>query len=470
MSLRSNSPFNSNRFYQNDDITSGTKELDANTVADIFNTEDDDVNEDDEIDLNRKPKKQDENKDIKDEDDKDDEKKDKKSDENKNENKDDSENEDENEQEDELSELEDELEDDIDVDEDDDDIDIGSRPSRKTILAKYPNFFKEFPGVEKAYFREQKFSEIYPSIKDAQVASEKAKTLDNFEQELLKGNTTNVLDAVKKEDQNAFNRLVDNYLPSLRQIDEKAYFHVTGTIVKGIIYNMVKNGREENNEELQEAARVLNQFVFNSTKYVPPTKLAKDDDNKSNPEAEKLAKERQEFEQQRFQTAHQSISNRVNTLFTKVIEKSIDPKSTMTPYIKNNAMRDAHESLDKLLDKDARFKAVLTKAWEKARESNYNEESMDRLMKVIKNRAGALLPQVIKKARIEALKGMGKRVRETVDDNDTDNNTESGDTTSSQNRGPLKKKENNNTRQSNSKNDKDGPKKGQSLRDYMMAD
>ena len=54
------------------------------------------------------------------------------------------------------------------------DLELTDSSSRKEILAKYPKLFKDFPYLEKAYYREQQFTEVFPTIQDARVQCEKA--------------------------------------------------------------------------------------------------------------------------------------------------------------------------------------------------------------------------------------------------------------------------------------------------------
>lgn len=427
------------------------KELNTSTaILDILNESDDTTDEGDEIDLTERKTKE-PKKDVTEEDDSkektDDETTDDKSEEDES---------------DELTEIEDELDED-NLDEDDE-LELVNMPRRAEILKKYPDVFKDFPGLEKAFYRDRKFTELFVTPKDAESAVEKSKILDGFEAKLLNGDTIDIIKAVKAENENSFNQLVDNYLPTLKQVDEKAYFHVCGTIVKGIIYNMVKEGRDNEDEDIQKAADVLNQFVFNTRKYTPPTKLAKSDNsNTENPEAAKLAKEREEFTQQKFESARDTLDTRVHNTLTKAIEKYIDPKESMTPYVRKNASREAHEELSKLMGKDVRLKTILDKAWKAAYEAGFNDESMGRIKKVIINRAQSLLPSVIKKARNEALRGMGKRIRND-DTDETETDTTQGKSTSSSNRGPLKEKSRSNEKSKNS------VPQGISSRDFLMSD
>ena len=83
---------------------------------------------------------------------------------------------------DELKEMEEELE-----GPSEEDMELMTPVRRKEILAKYPQLFKDFPYLEKAYYRDQQFTEVFPTIQDAKIAVEKATILDRFEQQVVNG-------------------------------------------------------------------------------------------------------------------------------------------------------------------------------------------------------------------------------------------------------------------------------------------
>src|SRR5258706_3522562 len=125
-----------------------------------------------------------------------------------------------------------------------DDLDAVEDVQRKEILAKYPNIFKDFPQLEKAYYREQKYAELLPTLDDAKDAVEKSEQYDKFEKTLLSGDIDSILNSVKTADSKAFNKIVDEYLPTLQKVDQSAYFHVIGTVIKNTIVAMSRHGKE----------------------------------------------------------------------------------------------------------------------------------------------------------------------------------------------------------------------------------
>src|SRR5215831_4297044 len=309
------------------------------------------------------------------------------------------------EEEDELSQFEDEKEEPAE-----DDLELTTPARRKDILKKYPELFKDFPYLEKAYYREQQFTELLPTIDDAKVAVEKASTLDALENDLVQGNLGKLFLASKNDNSQSFHKLVDNLLPSLAQVDEGAYHHIIGNIIKSTIVGMVREGRKANNEALESAAVVLNQYVFGSSEFTPASKLTKEERNTD--EQDRLTSERQQFAQERFNSVNESLNTRVENIIHNTIVNNIDPKESMTDYVRKNAIRETEEMIADLIEQDSRFRKIRDNLWIQAARSGYSKQAVDRIQSACVVKVKSLLPSVLKKARNEALRGMGKRVRD----------------------------------------------------------
>jgi len=334
----------------------------------------------------------------------------------------DDEEDDETKDEEEETTLEDELEEELEPS--DEKLELVTPVRRKEILKVFPDLFKKFPYLETAYYREQKFTELLGTIDDAKEAVQKAETLDAFEADLMQGNTERMLQAMRSEAPKMFNKAVDEYLPTLAKIDKDAYLHVLGNVVKHTIQGMVAEARRSSNDKLLDAAALLNQYAFGSSEFTPPSKLYDGKQEEVNSEDTKLKRERDEFRQERFNDTKSMLDGRVNTIFQNTITSGIDPKESMTPYVRKHATREATEELTNLISNDSRFQKVVDKLWEAAIKANYSKPSITAIKEAYLSKAQTLLPSVIKKARIEALKGLGKRVVESKDDTeDTDTNS-----------------------------------------------
>jgi len=314
---------------------------------------------------------------------------------------------DEEEEVDELKEIEEELE-----GPKEEDLELTTPVRRREILAKYPQLFKDFPYLEKAYYREQQFTELLPTIQDAQTAVEKARFMDNIDRSLMSGDISQVLAATKNGDQEAFYKIADNYLPALRRVDQQAYYHVLGNVIKDTIVTMVKEGRAlgDQGAPLQAAANILNQFVFGSQNFTPATTLSRQSDPREQQREYQIQQENQQRFMGQFESTRSELQTKADNVLKSTIDQNIDPRKTMTDYVRKNAVREAHETLEDLISKDSRFRGLLDRLWEKAFERGFDKDSTDRIKSAYLSKAKTLLPSVIKRARNDALKGLGRRV------------------------------------------------------------
>jgi hypothetical protein len=352
-----------------------------------------------------------------------------------------------------------ELELEEDEEPEEEDLELITPVSRKAVLKKYPTIFKEFPYLEKAMYREQAYTEIIPTIEDAKEIVERVKNFDRFEQEVLSGSSESLLKTVKETDSNAFNKIVDNYLGNLQKVDQPAYFHVVGNVIKSTILSMAREAQSSQNDNLRGAAQILNQFIFGTSDFVPPSNLSGTQNQEVDTEKNRLQEERAEYMKERFETSLEDLSGRVKNILKSTISQHIDPKGDMTDYVKKNAVKDAIENLEELIEADTRFGKLKDKLWMKAVETNFSQKSINAIRNAYLSKSKSLLSSVIQKSRNDALKGLGKRVR-----NDKDEDTR-----------PR-------TSQNRSANDRDRDRddtrplrkgeipRGMSNRDYIMSD
>lgn len=330
-----------------------------------------------------------------------------------------------------------------------DKLELVTPAKKKEILAKYPNVFKDFPYLEKAYYREREYTEILPTLEDAKEAVGKANQFDEFSGKLLEGNIENVFKAVEEGDKDAFGKIVDDLLPALRRVNKDAFAHVTGSLIKQAVGSMYGEGDRIQNEDLKNAAVILHQFFFGSSEFKPHGKFGPDSPNKDN----SVSEERAKFQQERFEAAYEDISTRSSNVVKSTISQHIDPKGAMTDYVKRSAVNDAMQQVEKIIASDARFKSVLDKLWQDASRNGYSKKSVEAIKSAYLSKAKTILPSVIQKARNEALRGLGKRVAD-----DREEPSRRGPVTSGRPAPP------------NSRSDQLAMKKGEKTLDFFMRD
>jgi hypothetical protein len=291
----------------------------------------------------------------------------------------------------------------------DDDLEEVITLRRKDILTKYPDLFKTFPDLERAFFREQKFTEIFPTLKDAQEASERIKNFSTFETDLLAGNPASLLTEVKNSDENAFVGLAEQFLPTLAKVDQNVYHSILGNIFKSAVVSMMQEAQSSKSEKLYETALTLNQYLFGTAKIEAPQTLRKE---QKSPEADKLNEERAAFIKEKFEAAHSDVTERATNLLRSTVERYIDPKEVLSSYAKSKAIEDVINQIDNEMAEDSRFRASFDKLWESAFEHNFNDFARRKLKDAWLNRAKQAIPTIIRKVRSEAMKDVRRKETE----------------------------------------------------------
>ena len=308
-----------------------------------------------------------------------------------------------------VSEDEDEIE---EPSYDEEEIDIIAPARRKQILAKYPNIFKDFPHLEKAYFRDQRYNELFGTPEEAEKIVQTANSFNEFSSHLMKGNTQHVLTAIKDNNPEAFAHIVDNYLTTLRDVDDRAFFHVIQNTIKSTVASMVQEANRSQNEDLLQAARLLHQFVTGTTEWQGMTSYGRQRPKEEQQQESELNKERAQFFYERFETTQSDLQSRVDGVLKNTIDQNMDPKNSMTAYVKRTAVNEAFDNTQRAIRADPQFVRLLDRLWERAAEEKFSKSSVEKIRSAYLSKAKSLLPAQIKKSRIEALKGLGKRVRE----------------------------------------------------------
>lgn len=344
--------------------------------------------------------------------------------------------------------------------EDEDEIELAKIPTRAELKKAYPDIFKKFKALDHIIHREHAFAEIFPTVNDAKQAKESLGDFSRIQEELYNGNLEGILQSVHKESPKSYSKIADNILETLIKIDPNSHLGVTQRVSKTILNyinssataSLKRNPEDRNAQQLQIAAELIHQALYDTTEITPYASAKKEPEE--NPELENLRKERQSFEQQRFTSAFQSVASRTKNLLETAVTRDIDPKGILPPYVKSKVISDTMDELDRQLSSDNRFRGVIEKLWAKAKEDNYSDKALNNIRTALKEKAKTVLPGIMRAKRGEAMKGLsGVRVKEQPRSKREDN------------RAPREKLTRN-----RSENDRNEPRDGESIRDFMMRD
>src|SRR5262249_23691365 len=130
-------------------------------------------------------------------------------------------------------------------------------------------------------------------------------------------------------------------------------------------------------------------------------------------EADKLQQERQQWATQKYQETNRELTQKAETSIRSKIERVIDPKGSMSEFVKHHAIQEAFNDMTAVIRNDRSFQIIIQKCWNNIWANNYSHDSVDKLLRVWQAKAQTVLPQSIQKARRVALKGTRAGSRES---------------------------------------------------------
>jgi hypothetical protein len=293
-------------------------------------------------------------------------------------------------------------------------------PARKAILKEFPELFKKFPAIERSIYREQQYSEVFPTIKDARAAHEMLTNYGQLENSLMQGKSYFLLKNLKEGAPKAFDKYVDGFLSELAEVDEKSSQKLINRIVKNTLYNTFAVGKRKANETLQKAAQILHDAIYGTEEVSPDLtdrRPGKSEDNEEDDREKQLREREAQYYHRQLADAVDDVTERSQNILKSTIDKHIDPKEQMTAYVRNKAQEDAYKEVHDQLLNDKRFRATINRLWQEASsQGNITEAHKQKIRNAILAKAKTLLPGAISKARNEALKGIIRKSRDVEDE------------------------------------------------------
>lgn len=337
----------------------------------------------------------------------------------------------------------------------------------KEILKKYPKLFEEFPYLKSAYYRDQQMTQIFPTVEDAQEAMDAVKNYQALEGDLLKGDIKSVFKSVRDADGNAFANIVDNLMPTLSEVDPNAYQFLVADVLKKAFMSIAGKARSTKNDALFDSVNAIYIDIFGEG-FVPPQKFNSKNGNGNNgtgetDEAKKLKEERDQFDNDRFESVKTELDTRITNGLTRTIFDNIDTKGEMSSYVKKNAVKEVLENIDALIEEDDSFTRLRDRLWQSARESKFSNDSKIKIRNAYLGKAKSLLRDVIRKVRAEALQ-QAKTDKQVDSDNPVVKNKDVSRASEPQNQTRQRNSD------SSSNNGKGGKPKGMSTVDFFNQD
>jgi hypothetical protein len=277
------------------------------------------------------------------------------------------------------------------------------RPTFKEIKEKYPDLFKTFPALRDAFFRESEYTKVFPTIEDAREAAEDLGILSTIRDKLIAGDATTLFESTKEADPRSYAKLVRGVLPALYKMDQDAYAQAITPPIENLLRTALREGKANGNEDLENSARHISQWFFGTDDVaLGKTTTVKKEDTES-PEAQRLQKERTEFEARKYNEAYQTVIADRDAYMERVVLKGLDPDDELSPYIRKTLVRDIITEVDRVLLKDKAHLSLMNSKWRRAKTEGFSKDSLSSIVSAYQARAKSLVPSIRAKLKSAAL-------------------------------------------------------------------
>lgn len=283
----------------------------------------------------------------------------------------------------------------------------GALVTAKDLKEKYPDIFKKIPELKGIIYRERQYSEIFADPKEAQSAQVSAQSFQEMSNDLLSGNTTPLIEAIKKSGDDAYSKFVSNFLPSLEKVDEPTFMKVVAPVFKRLLRSAFRSGNKNNDKNLALSAQHLHNFIFENTNLDEKADFEKEA-TKANPEEDKYKKKLEELDQRDHNNFKQVVDNEWLSGVETAFKDGLDPDGTMSKWMKDKLFEATVMELNKQLASDPRHMKNMEGLWRQGKANGYASNWKSRIVNAALDRAKQILPTVRAKLKKEALAREGK--------------------------------------------------------------
>jgi hypothetical protein len=292
---------------------------------------------------------------------------------------------------------------------------IYNKPTIAQLKEAFPDILKKFPALKDVYYREQAYSEVFPTIEDAKVASENDEAFRTIREGVLSGDLTGFFEGVKEADPKSLDKIAGSILPTLNKLSPELHWKATLPVFEGLIkavYNEgVRYGDNDMGNNLRYSAEHIANFLFGQNgmevaqgkrSLIPPAP----EKIEESPEAKQL-KEMQGQRTAEFVTGTQT--SMLDGLKNLVLERGqhnklkIDPDGIMTDFMKTTITEKIMQEVGKSLEADQAHMKHMRSLWTKAKEAGYIGDWKSRIQTAYLERVKSLVPGIRSRLVAEAL-------------------------------------------------------------------
>ena len=280
-------------------------------------------------------------------------------------------------------------------------VDDATRVSLRDLKAKYPDIFKQFPDLRRALAHENEYSKIYPSPEDAKKSKMVVDAFYELGDKCMEGDPKFILEKIQGQDKEAFDKYVENFLPSVFALNPVTFSKITRPIINKILRHARDTGQQNNDKNLYYSAAYIARHLYGESK-VPDDDMPQEDPRMKQREEELREKERA-INQRLQDNFTRSVITDGNNRIMSIIRRNMDPENAMSPKMRDAAAKEIYGEIDRILASDPRHRNTMNSLINQAEKEEFSQAAKDKILNALLARVKPLLPSVRQKVIQEYL-------------------------------------------------------------------
>jgi len=272
------------------------------------------------------------------------------------------------------------------------------RPTITAIKKEFPEFFNKFPTLQNAFFREQEFTRLFPTVDDAKQALEDNNALSVLRDAALSGDASPVIEALSQSEATSIPKFAKTLLKTLHKDHNDVYVEVVSPLFENALRGAFNYAKSKGDEDLEKAAQAFSNYIFGTPEVAEGKRTFVKEEK-----PDVIDKKREEFNKERYQTSYADVESRISTALTKMISTGLDPDKVLTEYVGKKLSADVLDAVGKALAADVSHMAAMKSYWHRAQRNGFDSDSISKIVNAYLARAKQVMPSIrakLKKAAI----------------------------------------------------------------------
>ena len=250
---------------------------------------------------------------------------------------------------------------------------IEGRPTIQQVKKLYPDLFKKIPYFRDMYFSDEKFRQHIADPEQAEEFVTKASHFDRLEGSLMRGDPEVLLTELKEGSGEAFKKVVNNFLPSLRKLDPSLYTELTLPVIEELLYHAGEyakaRGESPEGKNLMRSAEWLADFVFQNGGKIPDIKGR--GKGEKHPAEIELERERERRNTELRTAAVTDVNGRIDKSLEGMVREGLG--DGLNNFAKSAVIDRTLTEFINTLKGDKAFQMKLDSLWKAARAAGFSE-------------------------------------------------------------------------------------------------